>query len=291
MADIFDIEDNKPLLVTVFLIIDSLHFVFARLLLPHIAPAASVMYILTIATIEVGLYGLIRKRLHFEVFIRHRWFFLVIGFLVAASTSINFEAVAFIDAGTATILGRATILFGLGFGLIWLKENLERLQLAGALIAIGGVFTIAFQPVDCLRFGSLLILCSTFMYALHAAITKRYGEHIEFLDFFFFRLLCTSGILFIVALSRQSLIFPGARVWLLLILVGTVDVAISRSLYYLALRRLKMSIHAIVLALSPVAAILWALLLFDTLPNLQQLIGGFAVISGVLMAVNGVRHA
>jgi drug/metabolite transporter (DMT)-like permease len=52
-----------------------------------------------------------------------------------------------------------------------------------------------------------------------------------------------------------------------------------------------MSIHAIVLALSPVAAILWALLLFDTLPNLQQLIGGFAVILGVLMAVNGVRRS
>jgi len=171
------------------------------------------------------------------------------------------------------------------FGLIWLKESLNRLQLAGALVAIGGVLAIAYQPADYLRFGSVLVLCSAFMYALHAAVIKRYGGQLEFLDFFFFRLLCTTGILFFVALGRHSLIFPGVKVWRLLILVATVDVVISRSLYYLALRRLKMSIHAVVLALSPVAAIAWASFLFDTLPNTQQLIGGFAVILGVLMVV------
>jgi drug/metabolite transporter (DMT)-like permease len=44
-----------------------------------------------------------------------------------------------------------------------------------------------------------------------------------------------------------------------------------------------MSIHSIVLTLSPLAAILWAFLLFDTLPTVQQLIGGIGVILGVFM--------
>ena len=44
-----------------------------------------------------------------------------------------------------------------------------------------------------------------------------------------------------------------------------------------------MSIHSIVLTLSPVAAVLWSLLLFDTLPTLQQFLGGAAVILGVLI--------
>jgi drug/metabolite transporter (DMT)-like permease len=69
----------------------------------------------------------------------------------------------------------------------------------------------------------------------------------------------------------------------LLALVGTVDVVVSRTLYYVALRRLKMSVHSIVLTLSPVAAILWSLLLFETLPTLQQLAGGVAVMMGVLI--------
>jgi drug/metabolite transporter (DMT)-like permease len=46
---------------------------------------------------------------------------------------------------------------------------------------------------------------------------------------------------------------------------------------------MKMSIHSIVLTLSPVAAILWSLFLFNTLPTSQQLLGGTAVILGVLI--------
>jgi len=89
----------------------------------------------------------------------------------------------------------------------------------------------------------------------------------------------------VMAVTRKSLVVTGATAWGLLILVGTLDVAISRGLYYLALRRLKMSIHAIILTLSPVAAILWALFLFDTLPNIQQAIGGVGVIIGVLVVL------
>ena len=52
---------------------------------------------------------------------------------------------------------------------------------------------------------------------------------------------------------------------------------------YLALRRLKLSLHAIVLTLSPVVAIGWSLFLFGTSPTLQQAMGGIAVLAGVLI--------
>ncbi|GAG01495.1 unnamed protein product, partial [marine sediment metagenome] len=70
-----------------------------------------------------------------------------------------------------------------------------------------------------------------------------------------------------------------------LALVGTVDVVISRALYYATLHRLKMSIHSVVLTLSPVATVLWSLLVFDTLPTPRQLLGGVAVILGTLIVV------
>ncbi len=50
-----------------------------------------------------------------------------------------------------------------------------------------------------------------------------------------------------------------------------------------ALRRLNMSIHSLLLTLSPVATILWSFFLFRTLPGLQQLIGGLTVMAGVLI--------
>jgi len=277
--------DQKGFLIAALLVIDSLHFVFARLMLPHIEPAVSAMYVMIVGMVVVGVYGLIRGQIKIEMLFRNIWFFLSVGLLVAVSTNINYEAVAFIDAGTAAILGKTSVLFGLGFGLFWLKELLSRPQIIGAVTAIAGGFVITFQPGDYLRMGSLMILASAGMYALHAAIVKRFGQNMEFVNFFFFRLLCTSAILFLLAVTRKSLMVTGSTAWGLMILVGTLDVAISRALYYLALRRLKMSIHAIILTLSPVAAILWSLFLFNTLPNLQQALGGVGVIIGVMVVL------
>jgi drug/metabolite transporter (DMT)-like permease len=288
MQDTLSADTARPassayLLVIPLLIVDSLHFVFARLLLPHISPGVAAMYVLAIGTVEVGVFGLIRGGLHIRVLKRYLWFFLVIGFLVAASTNINYEAVAFIDPGTAALLAETYILFGVALGLFWLRDKLTLPQIGGVLVALVGVFIITFQPGEYMRIGSLMVLGSALMYALHAAIAKRYGGGIEFLDFFFFRLLCTTGFLLLFALGRQAVVWPSATAWPLLILVGTVDVVVSRTLYYVALRRLNMSIHSIVLTLSPVAAICWSMLLFDTFPTPQQLLGGAAVVLGVLL--------
>ncbi|UCC64191.1 MAG: DMT family transporter [Anaerolineae bacterium] len=275
--------NNALLVVTGLLILDSLHFVFARLLLPHLSPGVSAMYVLGVGSLEVGLAGLIRGSLRWRGLRDHLRFFLALGLLVSVSTTINYEAVAWIDPGTASLLAKTSILFGLGFALIWLREKLRSAQIGGALAAMLGVFVISFQPGDYFRLGSLLILASAFMYALHAAIVKRYGGGLEFAEFFFFRLLCTTGFLFLFALGRQTLVWPTATTWPLLILVGTVDIVISRTLYYVALRQLKLSIHAVVLTLSPAVAVLWSLVLFDVVPTSQQLLGGAAVILGVLI--------
>lgn len=274
---------NRWLLILALMIVDSLHFVFARLLLPHVSPGVSAMYVLAIGTAEVGLLSLAQRRLHLNRLRKNLGFFLILGFLVATSTNINYEAVAFIDPGTASLLSETSILFGLAFGLFWLREKLGLAQIAGALLAVLGVLVISFQPGEYLHLGFLLVLSSAFLYAAHAAIAKRYGEEMDFLDFFFFRLLCTTGVLLLFALGRGALVWPRTTAWGLLVLAGTVDVVVSRTLYYMALRRLKMSVHSIVLTLSPVAAVVWSLLLFGTLPSLQQFAGGTAVLVGVLV--------
>jgi O-acetylserine/cysteine efflux transporter len=275
--------DQRLALVSTLVIVDSMHFVFARLLLPHISPNVSAMYVLGIGTLQVGLFGLWRGQLRWRILGDNLLFFLSIGLLIGVSTYLNYAAVGFIDAGTASMLGKLTTLFSIGFGVVWLGDRLTPIQIGGAVLAILGSFTIAFQPGNVAQLGSILIIMSTFMYALHAAIVKRYGGEIEFVNFFFYRLLCTTGVLFLLAIARGALEWPSQTAWLLLLLVATVDVVISRVLYYTALRRLQMSLHAIILMLSPVAAVLWSLLLFGTLPNLQQAAGGVAVLAGVLI--------
>jgi drug/metabolite transporter (DMT)-like permease len=278
---------GNVLLIAALLLFDSLHFVFARLLLPHVAPSVSVTAVLAVSTIEVGLFGIATRRLNWRTARDHFGFFLAIGALIAISTAINYEAIAFIDPGTASLLSQTSVLFSLGFGILWLRDRLNPQQIAGALLALIGVFTITFEPGDYLRLGALLVVGSALMYAFHAALTKRYSERIGLVDFFFFRLLFTTAVLFTIAAGRGTLTWPTRQAWRLILLVGSVDVVLSRTLYYLALRRLTMSLHTIALTLSPIAAITWALLLFGSLPTLQQLLGGVAVLAGVLIVSLG----
>lgn len=281
------LTDNSTLLIASLLMVDSLHFVFARALLPHLPPETSVFYVLGIATVEVAIFTLARGRVHWNVFRQNAWLFLAIGLLVAASSNLNYAAVEFLDPGTASLLGKTSVLFGLGFGLLWLRERLTALETMGAVVAILGAFVLSFQPGEYLRVGSLLVLGSALLYELHAALVKRYAAHIRLAEFFLFRLAATSGFLLLFAVTRGGLVWPGRGAWLIILLAGTVDVVISRSLYYLALRRLRISLLAIILTLSPVVTILWSLLLFGTMPAPKDLGGGLAVIGGIVIVMAG----
>lgn len=271
-------------LFAVLLLVDSLHFIFARAFLPYFEPVVSATFVLLVGTIQVGIYGLWRRELHLSSLRKYFWFYLAIGFLVGASTALSYSAVAFIDVGTASMLAKTSTLFSIGIGLWWLHERLHRYQLVGALLAFVGVLIITFQPGDLLRWGALMVLASTIMYALHTALVKRHGNRMGFVDFFFFRLFFTTLTLGAIALTRPFTITPEPSMWLLLIVAGTVDIVISRTLYYLALRRLPMSLHAIILTLSPVVTIAWSFFLFDSFPGPQQLLGGAIVIIGVALA-------
>jgi drug/metabolite transporter (DMT)-like permease len=208
---------------------------------------------------------------------------LGIGLLVAASTNLNYAAVGYIDPGTASLLGKTGEIWSLGLGLFWLREKLTHPQFLGATLAIGGVFVISYQAGEYNRVGTFMVLAATFLYTLHTGMTKKYGEDMDFVNFFFFRLLITSTFLFLITSIMGTITWPSSTAWGYLLLVGTIDVTFSRSIYYLALRRLNLSIHTLVLTLSPVVAIIWTIVFFEYYPSTQQLIGGFIVILGLII--------
>ncbi len=286
--------NNLPAILIVLLLVDSLHFVFARLLLPYLPPTTSSFYYMTVGTVQIALFAAVRRQIKWRIFWNHAPFFLIIGFLIAAATSTSFAAVNYIDPGTASLIARMNTIFMLGFGFFWLKEQLLRGEKIGALVAVIGVFIISFQSGDAsgqLWLGTVLVLGSNFAYALHAAIVKRHGEELDFTNFFLFRMMASILFLLIFSVWRGEMVWPkGAQLWWILLLAGTVNVVISRSLYYIVLRRFRLSILTIFLTLSPAVTILWSLVLFGELPSLQGVLGGTAVILGVILVTLSRRN-
>jgi drug/metabolite transporter (DMT)-like permease len=275
------------------LLIDSFHLIFGRLLTNMMSPFVSALSVLTVATVEVGLFLAWRRTIDWRVFWRHRWFFLAIGVLVATSTVMNYTAVTLIDAGTASLLGRFATVVTLALSYFWLKESLSRQEMFGAMLCIAGAIVISFQPGDVFRTGSLLVIGALTCYSLHIAIVKRYGDNIDFGNFFLYRVATTAMFLAMFTLaSGNAALPPSGRAWLILLLAGTVDVVISRLLYYWALRQMRLGIHTILLTMTPVLTILWSILFFDESPTLQGLLGGAIVMAGiVLVAVAQQRRA
>ncbi len=287
------LQNNMPVLLIALLLADSLHFVFGRLLLPYLPPFASSFYYMTIATVQIFVFAAVRRQIKWRVFRENARFFLIIGFLIATATSVSYVAVIYIDPGTASLIARMNTIFALGFGLFWLKERLARGEKIGAVVAVIGVFIISFQSGGSsgnLLLGTVLVLISNFCYALHTAIVKRYGDEMDFLNFFLFRMLTSIFFLFIFAVGRGEMVWPQGQVWWILLLVATVNISISRTLYYLLLRRFQLTVHTILLTLSPVVTILWSLALFGTRPSLQGLLGGTAVILGVILVTMSKRN-
>lgn len=281
-------------IIIVLLVVDSLHFVFARLLLPYLPPVTSSFYYMTIATVQIALYAAVRRQIDWRIFRDNVKFFLIIGFLIAAATTLSYAAVAYIDPGTASLIARMSTIFALALGIFWLKERLIRGEKVGAVLAVIGVIIITFQLGDRSEFlwlGTLLVLLSTFSYALHAAIVKKEGEEIDFTNFFLFRMVSSCLFLFIFAVGSGQLVWPtGQQIWLILLVTATVNVTISRSLYYLVLRRFKLTIMTIILTLSPVITIVWSVALFGEQPSLQGMIGGTAVVLGVMIVTMSRRN-
>ncbi len=281
-------KGNSLSLITALVVVDSLHFIVGRALLPYLHPAVSAMYLMGIGCLVVGVFTILRGEFTPGILMQHAWFFLVIGFLIGASTILTFAAMNYIDPGTGSMLAKVSVLVSIGLGVVWLGERLTRGQILGAALAVVGVTVITFQPGEYLWLGSLMILAGTVMYALHTAIVKKYGEGIDLLNFFFLRLLATTVVVMAyVALSpaARATLIPSRNAWMILIAGGIVDVAISRGLYYIALRRFPMSIHAIILTLSPVATVIWSLMIFGVYPLPAQLLGGALVLAGVIIAM------
>ncbi|MFK7801172.1 MAG: DMT family transporter [Anaerolineae bacterium] len=281
--------NNTPFAIGMVLLFDSLHLIWARSLNNSLHPIASSFWVLGFAAVEIAIFLIIRREVDFNVFKEHAWFFLTIGILVAIATSMNYTAVNYVDAGTASMLSRSSTIFAIAFGIIWLKDHLTTLEWIGAAIALIGVLTISFQPVRSFQIGALLVLGSAFAYSLHAAIVKKYGGEMDFANFMLFRVGTIAVILLFfvvgapVVTGNPIRFFPVGFEWIALIIVGTFDVVLSRVFYYWSLRKIELSFHSIFLVLAPVVTILWSYLFFGETPNLQTYIGGAVVIFGIFV--------
>jgi drug/metabolite transporter (DMT)-like permease len=99
----------------------------------------------------------------------------------------------------------------------------------------------------------------------------------------FFRVASVAAVLVVLALAQRAVVWPSPVAWGWLLVSAAVNVVLSRGVYYLALRRLDMSLLTIILTLTPVVTWLWSIVLFGGRPTAIEVGGGVATLAGVLL--------
>lgn len=276
------------LAAVLMLITDSLHFIFARLLLSRLSPLLGSTYMIYSGMALVALYWIIWRRSGLGFLLEHWFFYLVTGALIAGSVVFSFMAVELIGPGLSSLLMKTGYLFSLALGFFWLRERVSRLQALGSLISIGGIFLIALQPFATTGVGMLLAIVSAAFYSAHGAVVKRFGQSINFEQFFVGRMVGTTIFMLIFSSLRAEYVLPSWDTALLLLIAGAVNVVLGRVLYYQVLRRVSLSVHTILLTMSPVLTIVWAVLFFGAFLSGQEVLGGALVLAGLILV--GLRR-
>lgn len=232
------------------------------------------------------------KRENPVVYFRRNWKEgLVLGFVNFISALTWTFSIQFIGASLTSFLLRLTTIFMILLGIIFLKERLTWIEIAGAVIAIIGTFVISFDSQSLLTLGIAVAIASAFFNAIHDTLAKSLTSKMDPLvmasirtSFSFFFLASYAA-----ALGKIVSVPPG--LFFLILIGSTMSAVIGYIFYFLSMQRLEISKVAIIRTLDPFVVMLYALIIFRTFPTTIELTGGIMIVLGVILSEVEVGRA
>jgi drug/metabolite transporter (DMT)-like permease len=211
------------------------------------------------------------------------------GVMLGMYSSIFQNALQFVDAGRATILGYTTAIFVTPIAILFLGERLSRLRGIGLAIALAG-FLVLFSPVEMdwsapevLLGNGLLVLCVTLWSAviLHLRVHRQVSDTLSLVPWY----LLVAGLVAMIS----ALIFEGPPVfevsstgWLLLLYTGIVCSGIGNWGVTTAIMNLPATTSSICLLGVPVFATAVSVSFMEEVLTLPLLAGLCLIIGGIV---------
>ena len=212
---------------------------------------------------------------------------LVVGGANAVAAAFWFKSISVAGPTLTAFLVRFSTIFIIFLSVLFLREKLHLHDVTGMLIALSGALVISSGGGSYLRSGTLVALAASFAIAVHQVLSKVYVKTIEPLTLVSLRTLYTAAFLLIYAVASSKLQpFPAEQLPLLTAAI-IINAIIGFVFFYKALELLDVSKVAIIRTLDPFIVVIYALVVFHTMPTAQQIMGGTLVVTGVLVTMYG----
>jgi drug/metabolite transporter (DMT)-like permease len=223
----------------------------------------------------------------------------------ALAPGLTFEALSQTMVTNVILIGRIEPPLVLALSIWFLKEKVNFLQIAGAIVSLAGVILIMLlqrSGENMMNMGGLISVGTGEIFAAAGAvalavstiISKIRIEEIPLGIYTVFRTALGSIIFFFAALyfygSNHFMDVFSPFLWQWMLVYGGVIVAVGQSAWFTGLKTTTASEASLASSFTPIIGIVTAYLILGEVPTLAQYIGGSVLLAGILLSQMGVRR-
>jgi drug/metabolite transporter (DMT)-like permease len=272
-----------------FAVLASLFFglspVFMRLVLDFVnVETMNILFTAFASLCFVVGFGVFRKAACFKN-ILDNWHKIALMSLLSAAGSLLFTYGIFLYGPVnAAFLVQFTAVFTIIFGLAFFKERFTRLEAVGVLVAVAGVFVLAYGDLTLEIASTLVLLCAALFFASANTLSKVYVKSMNPLalaggsSMFVFLFV----LVYAVLAGRLETAFPA--VTLVYGFLGSITgVVLSFILFFKALEVFEVSKAATIRTMEPFLTAIFSFAILALTPKANQLLGGVLIVIGVVV--------
>jgi len=247
----------------------------------------------TLPLVPVALW---RYRAHFARIGRRDLFFAVLsGVALAVHFAAWFESLAWTSVAASVTLVQSQPLFVALGAWALLDERLSRRIVAGILVAVGGMVTMAMGDLltgilvgDAPLYGNALALLGAVMAAGYVLAGRALRQRLPLVPYVVVVYsVCTAGLFAIVLAQGAPLTGYAPREWALFAGLAIGPGLLGHTVINWALAHLRSSVVAVSLLGEPVGSTLLALVLLAEAPTVFTVVGGVVVLTGIVVTATG----
>lgn len=200
------------------------------------------------------------------------------------------------EAGKAALINAINPVFIILMAHVLLKDSVRLCQIIGCLVALVGVFFSiiggnVFSPGGMnFQVWDLLYLVTALCWASYTILNRVFNNHIPYFQSLFFTMLCAL-IIYLPFMTNKfsALASITQRQWFLVIYCGLFPGCVGYFCWSVGLKKIGAANCGMLNTLLPVSSVIISSIWLGESLNWLQLLGGAAVIGGVLVGINRRR--
>lgn len=214
------------------------------------------------------------------------WRYTVLYSLVSIVALAAFwSGLSLVEVDKVGFIGRLQIVVIFILGVVFLKEQFHKLEMAAATIVLSGMVVLYNTFPSQMSLGFWIMLISSFSFGVVEVLAKITVRHCEPFLFNTIRNIAAGAALIVWAFIRGTTDFDMGWDWFRIVCMAFLGPVCGRIFYLYALKYADVTKTALVSQVQPVFVVILAMMFLREFPTCMELLGGGLIITGCALVI------